>query len=383
MSNVEFFPLIEVSGDARERGRQYGRQASERIRRSVRFYGGKLAAMGRGPQQLEAIVQKFLPEIERFDPLYLEEMKGIAEGAGLTLQEIVLINARTEVLRLSEREAKKDQDRLLTQADPDGCTGAAILPEMTAHGRLLHGQNWDWRHECAETGIVLKIRREDGPDILTFTEAGGLARSGLNSAGIAVTANFLSCDRDYLQLGVPLALIRRKVLETEHIALALHAVYTTPKTTSNNLIVSHAGGFAMDIECAPDESFIIQPTNGLIVHANHWQSPVALSKVRDTGIATSPDSLYRDVRVRQQLSGDNLTIEHMRNAFFDTFASPWSVCRPARKTVESHLSATVAMILMDPQKGHLEIAPLPAVNRQFASYSLTMDQSFVQVAEPA
>ena len=75
----------------------------------------------------------------------------------------------------------------------------------TADGVLLHGQNWDWRAECAETGVVLRIRREDGPDILTFTEAGGLARSGLDSAGIGLTANALECDRDYQRgAGVPL-----------------------------------------------------------------------------------------------------------------------------------------------------------------------------------
>jgi len=36
-----------------------------------------------------------------------------------------------------------------------------------------------------------------------LTEAGGLARSGFNSAGVAITANYLESDRDYRQLGVP------------------------------------------------------------------------------------------------------------------------------------------------------------------------------------
>ncbi len=71
-----------------------------------------------------------------------------------------------------------------------------MLAEASADGKLLHGQNWDWRAECAETGVVLRIAREDGPDVLTFTEAGGLARAGMNSAGVALTANFLGSDRD-------------------------------------------------------------------------------------------------------------------------------------------------------------------------------------------
>ena len=67
--------------------------------------------------------------------------------------------------------------------------------------------------------MVLRIHRDDGPDILTFTEAGGLARSGLNSAGIGLTANALQCDRDYNRgPGIPLPSVRRKVLESAYLA---------------------------------------------------------------------------------------------------------------------------------------------------------------------
>lgn len=377
MAQIDLFPLVELSGGARDRGLQYGRQARDRIRRSVSLYGGAAAA-GSDAGEVRRLATGFLPQIERFDPLYLEEMRGISEGAGVELADIALVNARTEILRMTRPAPKV----AAPDNDPDGCTGAILMPEATAHGRLLHGQNWDWRRECAETGVVLRIRRDDGPDILTFTEAGGLARSGMNSAGIAVTGNYLSCDRDYTQQGVPLSLVRRKLLETAHLALALRTVYCTPKSASNNLMVSHAGGFALNIECAPDESFLVYPEQGMLVHANHFQSPVALGKIKDMGIDTTPDSLYRDFRVRQLLERERgqLTLESLRNAFFDEYQTPWSVCRPPRLTVENNMSATVAMVLMDPALGHLEIAPLPALNRRFATYSIEMDRSALRAA---
>jgi isopenicillin-N N-acyltransferase like protein len=376
MNEIELFPVIEVSGPPRERGRQYGRKARDRVRRSISLYG---AAAGGDASKIRALATSFLPQIEAFDAAYLEEMQGIAEGAEVELADIALVNARTEILRMLKPPPKI----AAPDADPDGCTGVIILPEAASDGRVLHGQNWDWRRECADIAIVLRIRREDGPDILTFTEAGGLARSGLNSAGTAVTANYLACDRDYTQKGVPLYLVRRKLLECEHLALSLRTVYCTPKSASNNLMVSHTSGFGLDIECAPDESFLLQPENGMLVHANHFQSAVALSKVKDTGINTTPDSLYRDVRVRQLLERDRgrLTLDHLRSALFDDLHSPWSVCRPPRMTVDGHMSATVAMILMDPERGHMEVAPLPALNRRFASYSLEMDSS--ALSQPA
>ena len=222
----------------------------------------------------------------------------------------------------------------------------------------------------ARTSEALRVRREDGPDILTFTEAGGLARSGLNAAGIALTANFLESDLDYRKVGVPLPLIRRKILEQEHLALAMRAAYVTRKSGSNNMMISHAGGVALNFECAPDETFLLHPSGGLLVHANHWLSPIALGKLRDTGIASTPDTLYRDTRVRELLEPHRgkIDVSHIKAALLDDFASPWSVCRPPRLNLASNLSATVATLVMQPAALTMEVAALPAVNPEFSRY---------------
>jgi isopenicillin-N N-acyltransferase like protein len=383
---TEAFPLIEVSGPPRERGRQYGRQAAGRIALGVEHYAAQLARSSCDWPTIRGLVQDYLPQIEAFEPAYVEEMRGIAEGAGLDFEAIVLLNARTEILKLGQRRGSRPEragearepaspDNAREPASPEeACTGVVALPSATQSRRLIHAQNWDWKVECAETAVVLCIRREDGPDLLTFTEAGGLARSGLNAAGIAITANYLESDRDYRQTGVPLPLIRRKVLESEHLALAMRAVYATPKSAANNMIVSHAGGIAIDFECAPDETFQVHPERGLIVHANHWVSPVALAKLKDTGIANTPCTLYRDLRVRELLAPQigTLTRDAVKAALFDDFAAPWSVCRPPRETVNGTMTATVAMIVMEPALGLMEVAPLPALNRRFTTYRLAV-----------
>jgi isopenicillin-N N-acyltransferase-like protein len=368
---VNPFPLIELSGPPEARGRQYGQAAAARIRAGIAHYGTQMARDGADARRIRRLALDFVPRIEAFAPHFVPELRGIADGAGVEFADIIMLNCRTEVLQLAKR------------ADPtpaDGCTGAIILPEATADGVLIQGQNWDWKKECSETTVVLRVRREDGPDLLTMVEAGGLARCGLNAAGIAITANYLRSDRDYRTAGVPLSLLRRRALEQEQVALAAQVLYATPKSASNNLMLSHqdtsggaAGdGFGVDFECAPDESFTLWPERGVLVHANHFVSPVALAKLRDGGIATTPDSLYRDRRVRSLLEPHigRLTIEHLRAAFFDDWQSPWSVCRPPRKNLEDNLSATVAMVLMRPAVGEMEVAPLPALNRSFVRYRL-------------
>lgn len=369
-------PLIEVSGPPRERGRQYGEAARERIALGVSHYAEQLGRAKLDRPAIEALVEEFLPSIDAFDPDYVPEMRGIAEGANRPLSDIVLLNCRTEILKLGPKR-RRAEGRDTEDLD---CTGIVCQPSITADGRLIHAQNWDWKVECAETSVILKIRREDGPDILTYTEAGALARSGFNSAGVAITANYLECERDYSRIGVPLALIRRKVLQNANLALAMHAVYATPKSASNNMIVSHPAGIVIDFECAPDETFQVHPEDGLLVHANHWVSPIALTKITDTGIKSTPDTLYRDLRVRDLVAPHRgrITRDIVKQALFDDFQTPWSVCRPPRLNLSGTKVATVATIVMVPEQGLMEVAILPALDKTFTTYRLDMDDAAFQ-----
>ena len=378
---VEPCPLIEVSGTPYARGVSHGAQATARIRLGISHYTAQLRKLDLDAARVEALVAAYVPIIDAFDPTYCVEMRGIAEGAGVTFADVALLNARTEILKLASRPDLLAQ--LMADEGPDGCTGLVALPEATADGSVIHAQNWDWKAECAETSVVLRILRDDGPDILTFTEAGGLARSGFNAAGIGITANYLESDRDYAKTGVPLALIRRKVLEQADVAMAMRAVYCTAKSGSNNMMISHCGGIAIDFECAPDETFQVHAEKGLIVHANHWQSPVALSKLRDTGVASTPDSLYRDMRVRGLLTPrlGAITTDSVKHALFDDFVTPYSVCRPPRMNSSNNLSATVALIVMQPAEGVMEVAMLPALQREFTRYTLTPNKAIRQAAE--
>ena len=49
------------------------------------------------------------------------------------------------------------------------------------------------------------------------------------------------------------------------------------------------------------------------------------------------------------------------------------MCRPPRPGSHDNLSATVAMVVMEPAAGLMEVAPLPALNRVFTRYSLQDD----------
>lgn len=369
------FPFVEVSGSPRERGHQYGAAVSARVRRGVEHYVEQFAAYGLDGRAIHGHVQSYLPRIRAYDPAFIDEMQGIAEGAGVDFESIVLLNARTELLHEARTAAKVER----AKEEPDGCTGVVVLPEASDSGRLVHALNWDWKAECASTSVVVRIRRDDGPDVLTFTEAGALARAGMNEAGLAVTANYIESDRDFEKPGVPLALVRRKVLQSAGYAEAIGVIVSTETLTSNNLLLSHRDGVAIDFECAPSETFPIYPQNGVLVHANHWTSQAAIAKYKDTGVLTTPDTLYRDHRVRALLSAKagKLTTADVIDALRDDFGTPWAVCRPPRPNLYGALTATVAMLVMDPSAGVMEVTPLPALNRESTTYRLSGEPAMV------
>ena len=370
--------LIEIAGPPFERGRQYGAQAEPEIRAGISHYGAQVRGLGLEDDDLARVAAAYLPRIESFAPDYLEEMRGIAAGADVPFHHIVMLNARTEVLKLAVSKELRDQ---LFDVEPDGCTALVVGPSAGAEGRLIHAHNWDWKMESAEASVVVRIRNDDKPDILMFAEAGALGRFGFNSVGIGVTANYLESDRDYRSIGVPLALLRRHVLEQTHFALALRSAYTTPKSGSNNIVLTHADGLIFNFECAPDETFLVEPRGDVLVHANHWQSPVALSKLQERGILTMPDSLYRDRRLRELVdaNGGALTVADVKAALLDDWASPWSICRPPRPSAMSNLSATVVTLVMQPAIGLMEVAVLPALDPTFQSYTLEMESSVARV----
>jgi isopenicillin-N N-acyltransferase-like protein len=375
-------PLVEISGTPFERGQQYGEQAAERILKGIGHYRDQLHSSGLKDDDLATMIDRFAGAIDDYGPQYIEEMRGIAKAVNVDLAAILLLNARTEILKLARRREKGQQDFIQS----DGCTGVFVMPSATRDNTFIHAQNWDWKAECAETSIVLKISRDDGPDIITFTEAGGLARTGFNAAGITISGNYLETERDYRELGVPLAIIRRKVLEQDQLAMSMQAVYGTRKSASNNMMIGHVHGIAIDFECAPDETFLVHPQDGILVHANHFQSPVALSKLLDKGVVNMPDSLYRDLRVRQLLEPHNgrITVDTVKDALSDTFETPYSVCRPPRKSpLSNNQSATVAMIVMVPGEGRIEVALLPALGTHFWKYSLDMQVKPIDQPRPA
>jgi isopenicillin-N N-acyltransferase-like protein len=368
MAKDEGFPLVEVAGTPFERGVQHGRAVPGRVKGSVALYREQLAKRGVSVETTDQLAQNVVPKIRAFDETYFEEMQGMAEGAGVSIEDIILVNCRTEMMygHAALGPAREALD--------DGCTGLVVLPGASQTGRLMHAHNWDWRDACVDTGIVLKVKKHgDGPDMLMFTEAGTLGRHGFNSAGLSLSGNFLTCDRDYKGAAdVPLGLLRRKMLECETMTAAMRMLFETRRFCSNNLMLAHADGEAVDLECAPDEIFWLTPEDGILVHANHWVSQPARAKLVDLGLVTTPDSIYRQRRVTASLQAAKGAIswDVVKAALADEFGKPEGVLAWPAPASHNSVYCTVATTLMDPAAQTMWVARKPYTSRHFVEYRL-------------
>jgi isopenicillin-N N-acyltransferase-like protein len=98
------FPTIEVKGSAFERGRQHGERARGRVERSIATYARLFAYCGMDWREAQQRAAPYREVIGAFDPALLEEIEGIAAGAGPSLApELRIESVAGIVMELDKR----------------------------------------------------------------------------------------------------------------------------------------------------------------------------------------------------------------------------------------------------------------------------------------
>ncbi|MGH3344311.1 MAG: C45 family autoproteolytic acyltransferase/hydrolase [Carbonactinosporaceae bacterium] len=355
-------PVLTVRGTPPAMGAAYGQAMAELIAGNVELYrrrfcddaglsGGDVLHWGALYRRVAAGYQ---PRIQAM-------LDGLAEGAGLPVEEVYALNARTELLYGSGH--RRDE----------GCTALAVLPERTADGHTLLAQNWDWRPEQGPVTFLLATVDETGHTVLCLTEAGMLAKSGLNSAGLGVCANLLTCDRDRGGEGVPYHLLLRGVLEARTMSGAIRAAVDCERISSGNLLLADAGGQAIDLEVAPGDFGHLLPDGGLLTHANHFESGIG---VLDIGKARSASTLLRPVRARrllaEPLAERRVSVADIETTLRDHYSDPDGICRhPDPGLPETERVCSVYSLVMDLDARVLRVAPHPVCGHSPAVLALS------------
>ncbi|MFC3900683.1 C45 family autoproteolytic acyltransferase/hydolase [Aliicoccus persicus] len=307
---------ITLSGTPSEIGYQHGSSAKDKVHLSLNSYE-RLFRENNGFTWKEAVEKGkfFMNYLEKNFPHLLEEMEGVAKGAGVDFYDILTLNARSEIALTSSK---------------DGCTSLSY--SKGNDNDLYIAQNWDWMSDQTGSLIFAEIEGKNH-SIRTVTEAGILAKVGSNSHGLGIGLNALMI-QDYKE-GLPIHLALREILNCTDIDEAHALVRDEKVSAAGNFIMAQDNGETKRLinnEITPNlvtsKGFV---DAGALCHTNHFNSEEIKKNVKLTPLENDNSYLRLD-RIKQLMNdaieNDKLIDEDVIHSWLsDHENSPMSICR--------------------------------------------------------
>jgi isopenicillin-N N-acyltransferase-like protein len=214
-----------------------------------------------------------------------EELDRYAEASGLPPWRLHAVNARTELLAAAGAASRVE---------------CSAIAGTDAAGAIIGAQTWDWHRELAGGWAVLQYSQARQP-FVTLTEAGLLAKIGLNSSGVGVLFNILAHRSDTGDGGVPVHAVARRILDTAtDVGTAIDILRSAPLAASSCFTLLDADRVAC-LEASPAGVAELPPARWS-VHTNHFRDPGLATGALPTDPNT--DTLPRHAVLTARLAAD-------------------------------------------------------------------------------
>lgn len=283
---------------------------------------------------------KYVAPLQATCPRYLEEIEGLAAGAGVPFLSVLALNVRTEItfgLFTSPTHA--------SHIDPpsDGCTALGLYDASS--GRSFLAQNWDWQPAQQPNLIVCHVSQPDFPDIAMVTEAGIIGKIGFNAAGVGCCLNAIRARGvDATKLPVHFAL--RTVLESGSREEAIATLKKVGVAGSGHILVADTSG-STGLECTPvGIKEIAMDEKGRVFHTNHLV--LDHPSVEETPwLLDSPERLARIKTLSESVNAEEVDSGRVMAMLKDKEGWPSSINRTQDG---KHGSQTLFTIIMNLSK---------------------------------
>jgi len=269
----------------------------------------------------------YFNKIKRYYPRMVEEITGLADGAGQDLAKIMVLVSEEEWLTGRHQR----------------CTSLAV---RTDEGIVL-GHNEDWDRSYRRDGMYLVKAKIGKEKFLALSYVGCLpgGSAGLNSFGLAYTGNSLFAGRP--RIGVPRSVQMRLFLSADSLS-EVKRFDLKHSTIGGNTLVVWRNKAILDEEELGEKYRIFREKNYL-VHTNH---PLL---VKDKTRANySLESRQRYDRAMEILSSaGNLGIDSVKKVLTNHQSG---ICSHWQKGGQGYQGVTIASVIINPLKGNLELA---------------------------
>jgi isopenicillin-N N-acyltransferase-like protein len=333
-----------------DRGRRFGSDHRDAVRRNVAAYERLFDEIhGLAPADLDRLGAELGARLRDEAPDLAVEIVAIAEGAEVSAARLVAVNARTEILAGAGR--------------PE-CSVIGLGPACRPEAPLL-AQNWDWHPAVADGLVIWTVVEPDGTWFTTLTEAGILAKVGLNSRGVAVCLNILASSADGGVSGLPIHLLLRRVLQRcgdMESAERLIGGHSYSASSALSVAAPAAGGETeiRTFEVSPRGVQTLADRDGILLHTNHFLDlPPGLE---DRHRRDWPDTLGRLEELEGRFLGrcGEVGETEIKLALSSHEAGPMAICcHDADNPDFAARAQSLASILMHPTEGRMEVADGP------------------------
>jgi isopenicillin-N N-acyltransferase-like protein len=356
------FPFYRFSGSHFQVGLQYGSACRELIKKNLDLSMHRLRehTIATRQQILNTSLQ-YRPYVLRHAPFLDEEIQGVAESTGLRLEEIYFLQLRAEIQALffsaNERNPGKE------------CTSFAIMGMGSSDRSPLGGQNADLPSFYSDLCIVVEIIPDDQPAVLMVTPAGQVSYIGMNRSGLCAFANYLVCDG--WREGFPRYCLTRLALTEDNVSDAERILLEVQRASSRNILLLDAWGEILDLELAVQRHGRLIPTDGRLIHSNHFLSPELLGEERSCA-GDQMNSQKRLSRLQQLIDGEfgSLDVDRLKGYLRDRQTYPDAVCLEPGDPGQGD-EMTVASVIAEPAGGCLWAAVGPPSRNRYQRYSFT------------
>lgn len=364
MAKRRFKEVFISSADPFERGFQHGSQVRDLVLRICEGYKKSFARKGFTWDEAQMLALKYVPGLDAQMPDLMQEARGIAAGADVSLGVVMVLNARYELLKL-----KKSADAhhvAPAEASDAECTCFALLPEATADGHALSGQNWDKDKFVEDDLYVLHIDEKNGTRIVGLSEPAQLIRNGMNTHGLSLNCSTLLSVLDGPGLAAPTNFVRRRLLSCRSFEEATRLVREFHPDIALNYLIASKDGEAIVFETTPRENFFIEPTRGVLTKANDMVCDPTLD--RFIPASKGHHRHFRAQRLNELFKKrrGHIDIGYVQECLRDHYGDTESVCNHC----EAEGLKTIASMIYDLTEGRVLMAWGNPCENEYEEYIL-------------
>jgi hypothetical protein len=337
------FPVVDAAGTPFEIGAAVGAMTQGAIRQGIArrrdwFEGLKAFALADRAARLDPFVAAMgarFPEV-------LAEIEGLARGAGISLDDLLVLNLQCE-LGAMRAEA-------VSGPAAESCDACSTF-HLIEGGRALLLHNEDGDDAYLDLMAILRLRPEGRPAVTAFAYPGVVPGNvpAMNGAGVVQTTNFIGAAG--VRPGAPRYAVGRATLAARTLDEALAVARAPDAAYSFHLnLGSVPEKRLVAVDVAPGGVFDTRGIDGLFLQTNHFVLPGTRDLPQpDHRPGGSSDSRYRVLE--RGMAGlppvAEVTADHLLKLLssHEAVEQPFSPCRHPRGDIHGRTLGTAVFDL--------------------------------------